>query len=344
MDARTDPGRSRPRRRGSTRSESHSRYPVSSSFPRPPDEIGAAGRRRDGRSPCDGARPRATRTSPRATLAGERPRSRPSRTSSACAPKTTSAASAGSLDATSTARSHASTSCTESATTCSSKKRRRVRIESQPTETVAVRPIRQARRHLERGEMADQCSSPAAVEAEQGDQVHRRERDAGQPIDVRPVGAVEARGDHRRAEQLGVHPRRVAAAVLVVLDLHHHRLRRALQSRDHPRMRIGLLQLIGRPVRSGTRETARGWPRVRGTTESESSPGGGDRAERPRRPRRAPPPNVRSRDGGRLEHRLELASNREDRRVPLEIVGNTREPSVVELVGEVERQVQVVVA
>jgi hypothetical protein len=45
-----------------------------------------------------------------------------------------------------------------------------------------------------------------------------------------------------------------------------------------------------------------------------------------------------------LEGGLELASGTEDPRVPLELVAHARESPVMQLVGEVEREMEVVVA
>ena len=80
--------------------------------------------------------------------------------------------------------------------TCSSKKSVAAVVEPEPAQAARVAPVRDRRRHLEQREVADERAAQAAVQAEQRHQVDGRERDAGQPVEVRAVGGVEPERRH----------------------------------------------------------------------------------------------------------------------------------------------------
>jgi hypothetical protein len=125
-------------------------------------------------------------------------------------------------------------------------RRRGIRTESGGAGGVA--PVGECGGHLERGEVTDQCAGPPPVHREQGHHVRVRQGDGRYVGNVVPVGVVEIEPSHRGPEQLGVHALRAAAAVLVGLDLDQCCLRRTVQPRDAEAVRIGLLQLVHRPI------------------------------------------------------------------------------------------------
>ena len=73
--------------------------------------------------------------------------------------------------------------------------------------------------------MPDDRAAQAPVQPEERHQVHRRQRDAGDLVEVRAVGGVQPDRVHRAREQLGVDLVRAPVAVLVGLDLDHRGLR-----------------------------------------------------------------------------------------------------------------------
>ena len=223
----------------------------------------------------------------------------------------------------------------------------RLGVEAEPPQGVAVAPVGPRRGHLEHRQVADDGAAPAAAQAERRHQVDRRQGGAGDAGEVGVLAVVEAERPHRLREERRVHPLRPAAAVLVALHLEQRRLRRARQARDRPAVGIGLLQLV---ERSGGRRT-RGTPRCRPSTsrrresETPSSPSSSaeeEIADLDRdRPRSARPTRALQRvEEGLLEHR----PHSEQRRAPLPARVDAREGAVVQLVAEVERQLQVVVA
>ena len=186
--------------------------------------------------------------SPASQLASRWRAKRPSSSISAAAPQRMSGSSRGSCLARPPARSTAATfSCTASATTCSSKKPV-ASGDAEPAQAVGVAAVRDRGGHLEQREVADDRAAQAAVKPEHRHEVDGCQRDGGDAVDVGAVAAVEAERVHRVGEQLGVDAPRVAAAVLVGLDLHQRRLRAAAQPRQRPRVRVGLLELVGRAV------------------------------------------------------------------------------------------------
>jgi hypothetical protein len=108
-------------------------------------------------------------------------------------------------------------------------------------------------------------------------------------------------------------------------------------------MWIGLLQLIGRAVRQEFAELLESGLAFEERWELVLAGRGGDPLKNlgdvPRLDLRSPD---RAAELG-LERRLELAPDHDDPRVPLEVVGHAGAPSVMELIGEVERQMQVVI-
>ncbi len=203
--------------------------------------------------------------------------------------------------------------------------------------------VRADRGHLEGGQMADEGTPPAPVQAEQGDQVHAAQGDARDAIEVPAVGGCEPELAQGVGEQVGVHLSGPTVAVLLVLDLHHRRLRHAREPGDGEGVRIGLLQLVGRPVDGELPEVGR-------STVLEEVPG--DRRGAVGRQHRGD----RLADGSRVdrdrsqlgtqspdEAALELAAGREERGLPLPAVVDALEPLVGQFVTEVEGERLVVV-
>ena len=119
---------------------------------------------------------------------------------------------------------------------------------SEPAQAVGVAAVGDRRLHLEEREVAGDRAAQAAVQAEERHEVDRRERHRRQVVEVRAVARVQAQRVHRVREELRVDALGVAAAVLVGLDLHERGLRPAVQARQRPRVRVGLLELVGRAV------------------------------------------------------------------------------------------------
>ena len=142
-----------------------------------------------------------------------------------------------------------------------------------------------------------------------------------------------------------MHPSRIPAPVLVVLDLHQQRLGAADEPRDPPRVRVGLLQVVRRPVDQQLTDL-----RERRVSLDE----GCERSsvERPasawRASRTSPAANgcvtVDLTTETAFERSLQFLAQLEHPRIPLAFVGHPGESAVVLLVGEVQREVEVVVA
>jgi hypothetical protein len=128
-------------------------------------------------------------------------------------------------------------------------RRRRGFGEAEPAQAGGVAAVGDRRGHLEQRQVADDRAAQAPVQAAERHQVDGRQRRGGQMVEVGAVAGVEADGRHGVGEQLRVHAVGPPAAVLVGLDLHQRGLRRPGQARDRPRVRVGLLELVGRPVR-----------------------------------------------------------------------------------------------
>ena len=161
-------------------------------------------------------------------------------------------------------------SCTASASTCSSKNAV-ARLQAEPPQAARVAPVGDRGRHLEQREVPDDPAAPAAVQAHQRHQVHGRQRHARDRVEIGAVGGVEPQASIASANSCAWMRSGFAAAVLVGLDLDERRLRRARQPRDRPRVRIGLLELVGGAVHERTRGTARACPRARGSVESDGA-------------------------------------------------------------------------
>ena len=210
----------------------------------------------------------------------------------------------------------------------------------------AVAAVRQRGGHLECGEVPDDRPAPAPVQPEQRHEVDRRERHAGQRVDIRAVGAVEAERVHRLGEELRVDALGPTAAVLVGLDLDKRGLRRSGQPRDRPRVGVRLLELIRRAVHDELEhllqcsiavEVLRQRRRVvrvdhRAQRDVHVLRGHTGSVGRPERPQQR-----------HLEELLPRRARRQQRDVPLPAVVHTRQPAVVELVADVERELHVVV-
>ncbi len=140
-------------------------------------------------------------------------------------------------------------SWTASAATCSSKKSVASRVEAEPPQRVAVAAVGQRGGHLERGQVADDRAAQPSVQAAQRHQVDGRQRDRRQPLEVGAVGRVEAGGGHRlrrtgrRGRACGSPPPYSSACTSTSAAFGAPG-----QPRDRPRVRVGLLQLVGRAV------------------------------------------------------------------------------------------------
>ena len=281
--------------------------------------------------------------SPASQLASRCRAKRPSSSISAAAPQRMSPTSRGSCLARPPARSTAAMlSCTASAMTCSSKKRGGLG-DAEPAQAVGVAAVRDRGGHLEQREVADDRAEQAAVKPEHRHEVDGCQRDGGDAVDVGAVAAVEAEGVHRVGEELRVDAPRVATAVLVRLDLHHRGLRAAAQPRQRPGVGVGLLELVRRAVddelqvlleRAVALEVARERRRVVGGLDRTQFDvhlvaAGGHRDVAPQRG---------------LEAALQLGAQGEQRRLPLPAVVHAGQPAVVQLVAEVERELEVLVA
>ncbi len=119
---------------------------------------------------------------------------------------------------------------------------------TEPSQAVSVEAVRTRRAELERRQVTHGRSAQAPMQPEQGHEVHGREGDSRDAVEVRAVGRVEPEQPHRLTEQDRVHPVDVSSAVLIRLDLDQRGLGAAGDPRDDPRMRIGLLQVIGGTV------------------------------------------------------------------------------------------------
>ncbi len=220
--------------------------------------------------------------------------------------------------------------------------RRRLR-QAEPAQAGRVAAVRDRGGHLEQREVADDRAAQAPVQAAERHQVHGRERDRGEPVDVGAVGRVEPDRRHRVGEQLRVDPLRPPAAVLVRLDLDERRLRPAAQPRQRPRVRIGLLELVGGAVDQELEHLvavglALDVARERRAVVLDRAQGDVHRARLGHRPDVA---DLRAQRG--LERRLERGAQREQRRLPLPALVDARQPAVVQLVAAVQRELEVLV-
>jgi hypothetical protein len=267
--------------------------------------------------------------SPASQLASRWRAKRPSSSISAAAPHRMSGSRRGSCLARPPARSTAATfSCTASA---------------EPAQAVGVAAVRDRRGHLEQREVADDGAEQAPVKPEHRHEVDGCQRDGRNTVGVRAVAAVEAERVHRVGEQPRVDPPRIAAAVLVRLDLDQRRLRPAAEARQRPRVRVGLLELVRGPVDDELEELLERASSLEVLGQRRRLVGGLDLAQRQvHRPaagwHRHVAPQVR------LEARFELGAQREQRRLPLPARVDAGQAAVVQLVAEVQRQLVVLVA
>ena len=84
---------------------------------------------------------------------------------------------------------------------------RRGAVEAEPAQAVAVAPVRHRRGHLEQRQVADDRAAQPPVQPEQRHEVHGRERDRRQGVDVGAVAGVEPERVHRAGEQCRVDAR-----------------------------------------------------------------------------------------------------------------------------------------
>ncbi len=94
------------------------------------------------------------------------------------------------------------------------------------------------------------------MQAEHRAGVADSQRGAGDVVDVRAVGLFEPAGREGVGEQPGVDVLGAAGAVLVELDLQQGRLGGTAQPGHHPRVRVGLLELVDGPVREQLEQAA----------------------------------------------------------------------------------------
>ena len=136
-----------------------------------------------------------------------------------------------------------------------------------------------------------------------------------------------------------------AAAVLVDLDLDHRGLRRAAEARERPRVRVGLLELVGGAVDDELEQLRARALALEVLGERRRVVLGLDGAQRDvhllgpdvalGRAQRLDQPG--------LEARLQPCAQRQQRRLPLPLLGDAVEAAVVQLVTEVERELEVLV-
>ena len=164
----------------------------------------------------------------------------------------------------------------------------------------------------------------------------------GKRVEVGAVRRVEPQRAHRVDEQLLVHPMGRAVAVLVGLDPDQRRLRRALEARDRPGVRVGFLQLVGGAVHRelahlGERPVLLHVRRQCGTAGTREQVGqiGLDVARAGRRTALLVQPIE--------EGALQRGAEGEQARVPFQSVVDAGKPAVVQLVRDVQRQGEVVV-
>ena len=194
---------------------------------------------------------------------------------------------------------------------------------------------------LEGGEEAERGGAQAAVQPQHAHHVVLLEHRERGIVDIGAVlGGEAARGEPLR-EEVRVQALRVATAVLVVLQLHHRRLDRIGQARDRPRGVVGLLERVDRlvpqelqrlllrggavQVRGGRRAVVRG-------DEREEVLGEVARGGRFRGPLTQL----------LLQLLLEPPPERDQLRVPFQLVGHVVETAVVQLEQGPQRDLGVV--
>ena len=176
---------------------------------------------------------------------GPRARSAPGR------PRGCRGVSSGSWRARPPARSTAAIfSCTASAVTCSSKKSRSPSPRRARRSARGVAAVGDRGGHLEQREVADDRAAPAAVQAEQRHQVDGRERDARDARRGRrrrsasSPSAVHRLGEQRARACASARPPPYSSAWISTSAA----FGAPLQPRERPRVRVGLLELVGGAV------------------------------------------------------------------------------------------------
>ena len=194
------------------------------------------------------------------------------------------------------------------------RRRSRSRRSSKPSRR---RPLRVAavgdrRGHLEQRQVADDRPAPAAVQAEQRHQVDRGQRDARDVVEVGAVGVVEARARASSwrtaaAWMRSARPPPYSSAWISTSAA----FGRAAQARDRPRVRVGLLELVGRAVHEELEHLLAASPRARCAATAT-----GRRRRRRSRAGRGPSPRgagALGRRADRVEQRV-LEARRSSRR------------------------------
>ena len=182
------------------------------------------------------------------------------------------------------------------------------------------------------------------MKAEERDQVDRCQRGRRQQVDVGAVARVEAERLHRVREQLRVHPRRIAGAVLIGLDLHQRGLGRSRDPRDRPGVGVGLLQLVRGAVDHEFAKLLQRAADLEMLGQRGAVVLGGQPKEAVAHLARLAGVNRDFTAQPLLERLLEAGPERKHRRIPLEPIADSVERLVVELVAAIERQLQVLVA
>lgn len=194
--------------------------------------------------------------------------------------------------------------------------------------------------------MPDGGTPQAAVHAEHRHEVERRESDGGHDVDVGAVAVVESRVPHGSCVELLVHPPRVAAPVLVRLDLDEGGFGASRETRDRPRVRVGLPERVDaalheqlaqlRAIRLPRDEARQARPGGRGGQGEER---GGDRVAlgRGRLGKRCRGAR------GRLEGPLELGARGHEVEIPFPLRAERVEGTVGDRVEGEERELEVVV-
>jgi hypothetical protein len=195
------------------------------------------------------------------------------------------------------------------------------------------------RRHLDHDELADGGAPQRAVQREQRHEVDRCQRGCRRPVDVRAVRVVEVQLAHHRGEQGGVHALGPAGAVLVVLHRDDRRLDLPLEARHDERLRVGLLEVVDGAVRDVLAQL----PALAAVGQVPRRAGAADRLEQQRGEGGLDVVAAGGVPAQRVEEGpLELRAQAEHVGVPLERVVHARLRPVVQLVGQVERELEVV--
>ena len=174
------------------------------------------------------------------------------------------------------------------------------------------------------------------MEAEQGDEVGRRQRDCREPVEVGAVGGIEVKGAHRIGEQRAMHLLGHASAVFIRLDLDQGGLGVTSQARDRPRVGIGFFELISRTV-NGNSCACAALPCCCNHADNENPPPS-------HKARRSCSTSISALGDGKacaqaaFEAAFEISAKTEDLRVPFPLVRHPGETLVVQFIGAIERE------